>query len=92
MTLSFPNPTRWFDEARSAIGFVAHDGLRTITFFVDAAVFSGASAGSARDGSQVPIDYMSAFDRLRATIHDVAREAYSNGRVDCYRLTPGDFR
>jgi hypothetical protein len=35
---------------------------------------------------------LSAFDALRTSIHDVAREAYSNNRLNSYTLTATDFR
>jgi hypothetical protein len=33
-----------------------------------------------------------AFDRLRGSIHDVAREAYSNNHFNSYTLSAADFR
>lgn len=35
---------------------------------------------------------LSAFDALRTSIYDVAREAYSHDRRDSYTLTVADFR
>jgi hypothetical protein len=35
---------------------------------------------------------LSAFDRLRGSIHDVAREAYSNNHFNSYTLSAADFR
>jgi hypothetical protein len=89
MTLNFPNPTRSFDEARNAVRFVGHDGIFEIRFFVEA----GALAEGGAQGREISESKcLSAFDRLRSSIHDVAREAYSNKRLDSYSLSAADFR
>ena len=91
MTLAFPNPSRSFDEARNAVLFFGHVGLFEIRFFVEA----GALAIS---GTALPISGMSeakclsAFDAVRTSILEVAREAYSHGRRNYYTLTAADFR
>jgi hypothetical protein len=36
--------------------------------------------------------YLSAFDAMRASIHDVARKAYSHSRRNSNTLTATDFR
>jgi hypothetical protein len=90
MTLAFPNPSRSFDEARNAVLFFGHDGLFEIRFFVEA----GALTIS---GTALPISGMSeakclsAFDAVRTSILEVAREAYSHGRRNYYTLTAADF-
>jgi hypothetical protein len=89
MTLNFPNPTRSFDEARNAVRFVGHDGIFEIRFSVEA----GALAeGAAQGGVMSEAKCLSAFDRSLASIHDVAREAYSNRRLNSYTLSAADFR
>ena len=89
MTLQFPNPTRSFDEIRNAVRFVGHDGVFEIAFSVEAGAL-------ARDGEQrsrmSEAKCLSAFDRLRASIHDVAREVYCNKRLNSYTLSATDFR
>jgi len=91
MTLAFPNPSRSFDEGRNAVLFFGHDGVFEIPFFVEA----GALAIS---GTALPITGMSeakclsAFDAVRMTILEIAREAYSHGRRKYYTLTAADFR
>ena len=91
MTLAFPNPSRSFDEARNAVLFFRHDGLFEIRFFVEA----GALAIS---GTALPMSGMSeakclsAFDAVRTSILEIAREAYSHGRRNYYTLTAADFR
>lgn len=89
MTLNFPNPTRSFDEMRNAVGFVGYDGIFEIRFFVEA---SALAEGGAQGSQTTEAKCLSAFDRLRSSIHDVAREAYSNKRLRSYTLCAGDFR
>ena len=89
MTLALPNPSRSFDEARNAVLFFGHDGLFEIRF-----VEAGALAIS---GTALPMSGMSeakclsAFDAVRTSILEVAREAYSHGRRNYYTLTVADF-
>ncbi|KXF75405.1 hypothetical protein ATN84_19275 [Paramesorhizobium deserti] len=87
MTLEFPNPSRSFDEVRNAIRFIGHDGMFEVPFFVETAALAqpGRTPLSERD-------FLTAFDSARSSIHDVAREAYSQGRRTSYTLTAADFR
>jgi hypothetical protein len=89
MALSFPNQTRNFDEMRKAVRFVGHDGLFEIQFFVEVRAFS-CSAASEHDALEA--NCLSAFDRSRASIQEVARAAYSNKRLNSYTLSAADFR
>ena len=73
MTLNFPNPTRSFDEMRNAVCFVGHDGIFEIRFFVEAGAL--ADDGGAHGSRMSEAKCLSAFDRLRGSIHDVARES-----------------
>ena len=89
MTLSFPNPTRNFDEMRNAVRFVGYDGIFEIRFLVEAgALADGGAQGSGMSEAKC----LSAFDRLRGSINDVARKAYSNRRRNSYTLSAADFR
>ncbi len=90
MTLQFPNTSRSFDEARNAVRFSGYDGMFEVRFFVEAAAL--AVPVSALRGSGTPeAGCLSAFDALRKSIQDVAREAYSHGRRSTYTLTAADF-
>jgi hypothetical protein len=89
MTLNFPNPTRSFDEKRNAVGFVGHVGVFEIRFFVEAGALAD-DASQGRDVSEAAC--LSAFDRLRANIHDAARAAYSQKRLNSYTLSAADLR
>jgi hypothetical protein len=90
MTLAFPI-LHSFDEARNSVLFFGHDGLFEIRFFVEA----GALAMS---GTALPMSGMSeakclsAFDAVRTSILEIARDAYSHGRRNYYTLTAADFQ
>jgi hypothetical protein len=90
MALAFPNPSRSFDEVRRAVCFTGHDGMHQVRFFIDVAAL--AKAGIAQAGSGPEARYLSAFDALRASIHDVAGKAYARSQRDSYTLTSADFR
>lgn len=92
MTLDFPNRSRSFDEARNAVRFIGYDGMFEVPFFVEAAAL--VTQSGKRDGTTPAseAEYLAAFDSARGSIHDVAREAYSNGRRTSYKLTAADFR
>nr|WP_295462474.1 DUF1488 domain-containing protein [Mesorhizobium sp.] len=87
MSLAFPNPSRSFDEVRNAVRFIGHDGMFEVPFFVEADALSGRAASVLSEA-----EYLSAFDKARGSIHEVAREAYSHGRRTSYTLTSADFR
>ena len=91
MTLAFPNPSRSFDEARNAVRFTGHDGMFEVPFFVDADVLAQLDTTLRGTGTSER-KYLSAFDALRTSIQEVAREAYSHGRRNFYTLTAADFR
>lgn len=87
MTLEFPNPSRSFDEVRNAVRFVGHDGMFEVPFFVETSALAKAGKTQLSEA-----DSLTAFDAARSSIHDVAREAYSQGRRTAYTLTAADFR
>ncbi|MGN8118726.1 DUF1488 domain-containing protein [Labrys sp. 22185] len=91
MTLAFPNPSRSFDDGRNAVRFFGYDGMFEIRFFVeaDALVKLGTMAGGSATSEAA---CLSAFDASRASIYDVAREAYSHDHLNSYTLTVSDFR
>jgi len=89
MTLAFLNPSRNFDEARDAVGFIAHDGMFEIRFFVEAAALAPRQPqGTSFSEEQC----LSAFDAMRPKIHAVAREVYSRRRSNLNTLRVTDFR
>jgi hypothetical protein len=91
MTLAFPNPSRSFDEVRNAVRFTGHDGMFEVRFFVEAGALAKSDTELRRTGASES-KCLAAFDALRTSIHNVAREAYSHGRRNSYTLTAADFR
>ena len=87
MTLQFFNRSRSFDESREAVRFLGHDGMFEVPFFVAALALIPLSGSKPSE-----IDLLSAFDAARATIYEVAREAYSHRRQTSYTLIADDFR
>lgn len=81
LTLEFPNRSRSFDEVRSAVRFMGHDGMFEVPFFVEAEALATRGKGSPSES-----ECLSAFDAARNSIHDVAREAYPHGRRNAYTL------
>lgn len=87
MTLDFPNRSRSFDEARNAVRFIGHDGMFEVPFFIEAAALARTGKAELTEA-----ECLTAFDAVRGSIQDVAREAYSHGRRTAYTLTAADFR
>jgi Protein of unknown function (DUF1488) len=91
MTLAFPNPSRSFDEARNAVLFFGYDGVSEIRFFVEAGALAISGTALPRSGMS-EAKCLSVFDAVRASILEIAREAYSHGRRNYYTLTAADFQ
>jgi hypothetical protein len=87
MALTFPNRSRSYDEAGQCVHFLGYDGMFEIPFCVDVEALGNPSPVAAA----AETDHLAAFDVARASIYDVAREAYSHGRKNVYVLTPADF-
>ncbi|MFN7101408.1 MAG: DUF1488 domain-containing protein [Pseudorhizobium sp.] len=88
MTLSFPNPARSYDDAKSRVRFLGHDGMLEIKFFVLAEVLAGGN--SQRTASES--DYLAWFDALRPKIQTAAKKAYSARRERSIILDLEHFR
>lgn len=89
MTLAFLNPSRSFDEARSAVLFFGHDGMFEIRFFIEIAALA---EGHVRETRMSESQCLSAFDARRASIHRVAQRVYDRRRCNLNTLTAADFR
>ncbi|ESW65205.1 hypothetical protein X769_16390 [Mesorhizobium sp. LSJC268A00] len=87
MSLTFPNPSRFYDEAGKRIRFVGHDGMFQISFSVAADALSKAPSGTAT----AEATYLAAFDTASSSIHDIASKAYARTRKSIYVLTAADF-
>jgi hypothetical protein len=87
MTLTFPNPSRSFDEARNAVRFLGYDGMFEVRFFVEA-----AALGTLGSHTLTEAYCLAAFDAARNSVYKVAQKAYTKGRRNAYVLTVADFR
>ena len=90
MTLAFLNPSRSFDEERNAVRFIGHDGMFSVRFFVEASALGQSNDPSSGAGASESA-CLAAFDALRTSIQDAARNAYARSRGDSYTLTALDF-
>lgn len=87
MTLSFPNRSRSYDEARHGVRFIGYDSMFEVPFLVEAAALRDNGSPAASEAA-----CLAAFDASRASIQDAAREVYSNGRQTVYFITAADLR
>lgn len=82
MPLSFVNPSRSFDPRRSSIRFIGYDGLKQVLFLLPVALFH-------QDGvlpNGLEREYLSAFDRSRDRIFEIATAAYKARRATTIEL------
>jgi Protein of unknown function (DUF1488) len=84
MALTFPNPSRYYDETMHAIRFWGHDGA--ISFFVDQHVLTKMQPGATDEAA-----LLAAFDANRELIHRTAIKVYGRGRKGAYDLRPSDL-
>lgn len=87
MTLNFSNPSRSYDETRTRVRFWGYDGAREVTFFMEEDALKRISPETRRSEAAL----LTAFDRSRDRILEVAGNVYSRGRRDSYTLTASDF-
>ena len=86
MTLSFPNPSRSFDETRKAVRFTGYDDMEQVPFIIEAEALSISGRVAVSES-----ECLTAFDANRGSIQIAARKAYSRGRGKPYMLTVADF-
>lgn len=86
MTLSFPNPSRSFDDSKMGVRFVGYDGMKSVPFLIDktALVKKGAIAST-------EMALLAAFDASQKRIYEVARVVYSNARQTSYTISASDM-
>lgn len=89
MTLSFPNPSRSYNKARHSICFSGYDGAFEILFRVEV---TALPVTENRCLNLTEDDWLTAFDRSRKSIREVASKAYSHGRKEVYLLKAADFK
>jgi hypothetical protein len=73
MPLSFPNPSRSFDESGSRIRFWGYDRAIEVSFFVEFDALKRLSPGMAT----AEAGFLKAFDETRKRIHEAADEVYA---------------
>ncbi len=87
MSLSFPNPSRSFDDFERGVRFVGYDGMTTVPFLIDKTALEKNGVIAATE-----LSLLAAFDASRKLIYDVAREVYSQARQTSYRITVEDMK
>ncbi len=89
MRLSFPNPSRSFDAARSRVCFWGYDRTIEVSFFVEA----GALKRLCPEMSSAETGFLKAFDAARSRIQEVADVVYVRGGKGSYAyvLAEDDF-
>lgn len=91
MKLTFPNPSRSFDESGKRVRFWGYDRAIEVSFFVEAEALKRLcpETGAAEAG------FLKAFDETRGRIHEVADRIYTrDGRgkgAYAYVLSVADF-
>lgn len=91
MTLTFPNPSRSFDESGNRVRFWGYDRAIEVSFFVEAEALKRLcpDMGAAETG------FLKAFDAARGRIHEVADQIYVRGGHSqgayAYILSAADF-
>lgn len=91
MKLTFPNPSRSFDDVRNCVRFWGYDRTIEVAFCVD----SGALMRLCPDMKPAEAGCLKAFDEVRERIHEVADEAFVRGGrgkgAYAYVLSAKDF-
>jgi len=88
MTLSFPNPSRAYDETRKAVRFWGYDQSMEASFFVSAKALQLLKPGTSDSGTAL----LDVFDSNRPRILEAAVKIYGRGRNGgFYQLGPSDF-
>jgi len=87
VALSFPNRSRSYDERGRRVRFWGYDGTFEISFFVEQRAFARISPDAKLDEN----GFLSAFDRYRDRILQVAAKVYAGPRRDAYTLLASDF-
>ena len=83
MKLTFPNPSRSFDESGERVRFWGYDRAIEVSFFVEADALKRLCPEM--DGAET--GFLNAFDAARNLIHEVANKAYVGGSKGTYGYT-----
>jgi Protein of unknown function (DUF1488) len=87
MALSFPNPSRSYDETKHCVRFWAYDESLEIPFFVEEDALCSIDPEATRTEAGI----LNAFDRHRDRILKAAARVYSRRRKGSYTLAAPDI-
>ena len=91
MRLSFPNPSRSYDEDNNRVCFWGHDSTIEVSFFIEADALSSLCP----DMDSAETGFLKAFDTVLSRIHEAADKAYVKGGKGkgsyAYILDANDF-
>jgi hypothetical protein len=87
MALTFPNPCRSYDPARSVVRFWGYENAMEKSFLVDEEMLRRLQPGVRREEAAL----LDAFDMNQDLIHAAAKKAYGRGGKGFYLLTATDF-
>jgi len=91
MKLTFPNPSRSFDENSNRVRFWGYDRAIEVSFFVEVEALRRLRP----ELDMAEKEFLKAFDETRGRIHEVADQLYvrgGQGKGDyAYVLSASDF-
>ncbi len=87
MGLMFPNAARSYDDAKSRIRFLGHDGMFEVKFFIDADVVIRGLPHQVTNERELLV----AFDRMLEKIHVVAARLYKKNARASITIGRSDF-
>jgi hypothetical protein len=87
MTISFPNPSRFYDPTRRAVRFWGHDSAIEHSFFVTEESLKRLQPNVHLDEDSL----LAAFDLNRDLIQKAAAKVYARGPRGSYDLVVADF-
>ena len=87
MALNFPNLSRSYDERGRRVRFWGSDGAFEISFFVEQGALDHIAPGNQWNEA----GFLTAFDRNRDWILEIARKLYARRRTHAYTLLVSDF-
>lgn len=85
MSVSFPNPSRTFDEQKQRVCFWGYDGSMEITFFIDADALKRIS----RDIANPESNYLQIFDAAVTRIQAAANKVHKRDAKGSYTYVLG---
>jgi hypothetical protein len=87
MSITFPNPSRYYDPSIGAVRFWGYDSAMEASFFVTVGALQAIAPRMTND----EVSILTAFDDHRDRICDTAARVYARGHKGSYDLTRSDF-